>query len=271
MFFDQLLIMVEEDAAIETEELSKRYGDVVAVRALTLRVERGEVYGFLGPNGAGKTTTMRMLTTLTKPTSGTAHVAGFELSERGGLTERIGYLPAEPPVFDELTGREYLRYIARLRELESTVAEERIDSMLRRFDLLTDAGRLIEGYSTGMKKKLGVIGAVLHDPDVLFLDEPTNGLDPRAARTMRDTIAELAEQEMAVFLSTHILSVADELADIVGVIHDGQLVAQGPPEELKDRVESTTAVDLETVFLEVTAAERKGGESESRATAKTYL
>ncbi len=257
------------EAAIETEGLTKRYGEVVAVRGLEMTVERGTVYGFLGPNGAGKTTTMRMLTTLTKPTTGAARVAGFDVAERGRVTEQIGYLPAEPPVFDELTGREYLRYLARLRELDTTAAAERIDDLLSQFDLLADADRRVDSYSTGMKKKLGIIGATLHEPAVLFLDEPTSGLDPRAARTMRDTIADLADREMTVFLSTHLLSVADELADVVGVIHEGDLVAQGRPAELKDRMERTSAVDLETVFLELTAQERKAEEGD-RATREPH-
>jgi ABC-2 type transport system ATP-binding protein len=218
---------------------------------LDLSIDRGTVYGFLGPNGAGKTTTMRMLTSLTAPTEGTASVAGVPITDRAALTERIGYLPAEPPVFDELTGREYLRYVARLRELDDDYAEDQIETYLDRFGL-SDADRRIDGYSTGMKKKLGVIGAMMHDPDVLFLDEPTSGLDPRAARTMRETIAELAECEMTVFLSTHILSVADELADTVGVSHDGRLVAEGSPDELKARAQRADDADLETVFLEAT-------------------
>jgi len=241
-----------EDVAIEAEGLTKRYGeDVVAVSDLGLRVERGSVYGFLGPNGAGKTTTMRMLTSLTRPTAGSGSVAGVPITDRARLTERIGYLPADPPVFDELTGREYLRYVARLRELDGGGVEERIEEYLDRFDL-SDADRRIDGYSTGMKKKLGVIGTVLHDPDVLFLDEPTSGLDPRAARTMRETIADLAEREMTVFLSTHILPVADELADTIGVIHEGRLVTEGSPAALKARVDREEKADLETVFLEVT-------------------
>ena len=244
------------EMAIAADGLTKRYGgDVLAVDDLDLAVEQGEVYGFLGPNGAGKTTTMRMLTTLTKPTAGTATVAGLSVADRGALTERIGYLPAEPPVFDELTGREYLRYVARLRELDGDDVERRVETYLDRFDL-ADADRRIDGYSTGMKKKLGVIGTILHDPDVLFLDEPTSGLDPRAARTMRETIAELADREMSVFLSTHILPVADELADRIGVIHDGRLVAEGTPEALKARAEADDGdADLETVFLNVTRRE----------------
>jgi ABC-2 type transport system ATP-binding protein len=260
--------MVDGEGAIVTEGLTKRYGDVVAVRDLDMTVESGTVYGFLGPNGAGKTTTMRMLTTLTRPTAGTAEIAGHDVTNRGRVTGYIGYLPAEPPVFDELTGREYLRYIARLRELDEESAGNRIEELLSRFDLLADADRRIDSYSTGMKKKLGIIGATLHEPAVLFLDEPTSGLDPRAARTMRDSIADLADRDMTVFLSTHLLSVADELADVVGVIHEGDLVAQGDPEQLKNRMETTSAVDLETVFLELTAQERRVEETE-RASRET--
>lgn len=243
-----------DELAIIAEDLTKRYGDVLAVDSLDLAVERGEVYGFLGPNGAGKTTTMRMLTSLTKPTEGTATVAGVPTTDRARLTEHIGYLPAEPPVFDELTGREYLRYVARLRELDGEAVDEKIERYLDRF-ALDDADRRIDGYSTGMKKKLGVIGSVVHDPDVLFLDEPTSGLDPRAARTMRETIAELVQQEMTVFLSTHILPVVDELANTVGVLHNGELVAEGPPGKLKSRAEAGENASLEDAFLAVTQDE----------------
>ncbi|WP_137289231.1 ABC transporter ATP-binding protein [Natronorubrum halophilum] len=239
-------------AAIETEALTKRYGETTAVDGLTMDVDRGTVYGFLGPNGAGKTTTMRMLTTLTKPTSGTARVAGHSIADREDVTPHIGYLPEEPPIYDELTGREQLEYAAGLRDLPETESRDRIESMLERFDLLEDADRRIEGYSKGMRQKVGVIQAVLHEPAVAFLDEPTSGLDPRAARTMRETIADLADQKMTIFLSTHILPVVDELADEIGVLHDGKLVAQGEPEALKSRAETGEARSLEEAFLEVT-------------------
>ncbi|WP_323191945.1 ABC transporter ATP-binding protein [Halostella sp. PRR32] len=239
------------NAAIVADGLTKRYGEEVAVSDLSLSIPSGTVYGFLGPNGAGKTTTMRMLTTLAKPTAGTATVSGASLTDRAGITERIGFLPADPPVFDELTGREHLRYVARLHELPEAEATDRIERLLDRFDLAADADRRVSSYSTGMRKKVGVIGTILHDPDVVLLDEPTSGLDPRAARTMRDTLAELAERDMTVFLSTHILPVVDELADEVGVIDDGELVAEGSPSALKQRAESTNEVDLETAFLDL--------------------
>ncbi|MCT9094504.1 ABC transporter ATP-binding protein [Haloarchaeobius sp. HME9146] len=238
--------------AIETDGLTKAYDGTSAVADLDLSIEPGTVYGFLGPNGAGKTTTMRMLTTLIRPTSGTARVAGQPVTDRDAVTPNIGYLPEEPPLYDELTGREQLTYIAGLRDIPDDEARERIDSLLRRFDLHEDANKRISAYSKGMRQKTGVIQAVLHRPDVVFLDEPTSGLDPRAARTMRDTIADLASQEMTVFLSTHILPVVDELADRIGVLHDGRLVAEGSPEELKRRAESGEGRSLEEVFLEVT-------------------
>jgi len=240
------------DLAITAEGLTKHYGDEAAVSELSLSVPEGEVYGFLGPNGAGKTTTMRLLTGLTRPTAGSATVAGVGVTDRASLTERIGYLPADPPVFDELTGREHLRYVARLHELPDHDAAGRIDDLLARFDLAADADRRIETYSTGMEKKIGVIAAIVHDPDVVFLDEPTSGLDPRAARTMRDTIAAFADRDVTVLLSSHVLPVVDELADTVGVIDDGELVAEGDPETLKRRARADDGADLETAFLDIT-------------------
>ncbi len=237
--------------AITTDDLTKRYGNELAVSDLSLSIRSGTIYGFLGPNGAGKTTTMRMLTTLTRPTSGTARVAGAPITDRDAVTPHIGYLPEEPPLYDELTGREQLDYIAGLRDIPADEASERIGQLLDRFDLAGDADKRIDEYSKGMRQKTGVIQAVLHEPAVVFLDEPTSGLDPRAARTMRETIADLAEREMTVFLSTHILPVVDELADTVGVLHDGRLVAEGAPDQLKARAE-TGGGSLEDAFLAVT-------------------
>ena len=240
---------------IEMDGLTKRYGRTVAVSGLTTSVPAGSVYGFLGPNGAGKTTTMRLLTTLTRPTAGTAHVAGHPIENREAVTPHIGYLPEEPPVYDELTGREQLEYVAGLRDLPETESGRRIDRLLDRFDLAADADKRISNYSKGMRQKVGVIQAVLHEPAVAFLDEPTSGLDPRAARTMRDTLSALADQEMTIFLSTHILPVVDELADTVGVLHDGHLVAEDTPERLKSRAEAGAEATLEDAFLTVTTDE----------------
>ncbi len=238
------------DYAVSADGLTKQYGDERAVDGLSLSIPGGTVYGFLGPNGAGKTTTMRMLVALTEPTAGAAEVAGVPVTNRSQLTQRIGYLPADPPVFDELTGWEQLRHVARLHGIPDDRADVRIETLLDRFNLLADADRRVSSYSTGMRKKLGIIGTLFHEPDVVLLDEPTSGLDVRAARTVRDTIADLVTREMTVFLSTHILPVVDELADTVGVIDDGTLVAEAPPSELKSRAHESA--DLETAFLEIT-------------------
>ncbi|MFC3477361.1 ABC transporter ATP-binding protein [Halobacterium litoreum] len=240
------------DRAIEAQNLTKRYGSTTAVERLNLAIPEGSVYGFLGPNGAGKTTTMRMLTTLVEPTDGTATVAGADVTDREAVVGNIGFLPEEPPLHAELTGREQLRYIAGLRDLPEADAEARIEDLLDRFSLSGDADKRISAYSKGMKQKVGIIQAMLHDPAVLFLDEPTSGLDPRAARTVRDTIADLAAGDATVFLSTHILPVVDELADTVGVLYDGSLVTEGSPDHLKSRAESGEERTLEDVFLEVT-------------------
>ncbi|WP_135306190.1 ABC transporter ATP-binding protein [Haloarcula amylovorans] len=234
--------------AISTENLTKRYGNAVAVSDLDLTVESGEVFGFLGPNGAGKTSTIRILTTLTEPTSGTAHVAGHSVNDRASVVEHIGVLPEDPPLYEELTGREQLEYIAGLRGYEDW---DRVESLLERFDLAADADRRVGTYSKGMKQKVGLVQALLHEPEVLFLDEPTSGLDPRAARTVRDTISEVAAADTTVFLSTHILPVVEELADTVGVLYDGDLVAEGAPADLTDDVEAGST--LEDVFLDVTS------------------
>ena len=239
--------------AIETRNLTKRFGTEVAVDGLELSVERGTVYGFLGPNGAGKTTTMQMLTSLTRPTDGKAWIDGTPVSDRNAIRASIGYLPEEPPVFDELTGREQLEYFGRLRDLPPAEMATQIEGWLDRFDLEDDADKRMEDYSKGMRQKVGLIQAILHGPDVVFLDEPTSGLDPRAARTVLDVIAELTDDGCTVFLSTHILSVVEELADVVGVLYEGDLVTEGPPAELTARVEAEEGTTLEDVFLSVTA------------------
>jgi ABC-2 type transport system ATP-binding protein len=237
--------------AIETTSLTKTYGGTAALDDLSLTIDQGTVYGFLGPNGAGKTTTMRLLTTLTEPTSGEAWVMGDPITDRAAVVDHVGYLPEQPPVYDELTAREQLSYLADLRGLSGS-ERDRIDGLLERFDLVAAADDAIRTYSKGMRQKTALAGTVLQDPDVVFLDEPTSGLDPRAARTVRDLIAELAADGRTVFLSTHILPVVEELADTVGMMNDGRLVAEGAPSELQRRAETGEERTLEDVFLDVT-------------------
>jgi ABC-2 type transport system ATP-binding protein len=247
--------------AIEATDLRKRYDDELALDGVSLSIPRGAVYGFLGPNGAGKTTTMRLLTGLTEPSGGEARVCGTPASDRRELVPRIGYLPEAPPLYDELTGREQLDYVADLRDVAPSTADERIDAYLDRFELRADASKRIGDYSTGMKRKTAFVQSVLHDPDVLFLDEPTSGLDPRAARRIRESITDFADDGTTVFLSTHILPVVEAVADTVGVLFEGRLVAEGSPADLTDRA-TTDSGSLEDAFLAVTGGDDPSGVGE---------
>jgi len=245
----------DEHTAIDAQGLTKQFGSTTVVDGVDLSVDSGTVYGFLGPNGAGKTTTMRMLTTLTAPTDGQAEIMGAPVTDRDAVRQNLGYLPEEPPVFDELTGHEQLQYTARLRDIPAHEADDRIAGWLDRFDLAEDAGKRIDDYSKGMRQKTAFIQAILHEPSVVFLEEPTAGLDPRAARTLREMIVELADEGTTVFLSTHILPVVEEVADNVGVLYEGQLVAEGTPTELTQRAETGDHQTLEETFLDLTSDE----------------
>lgn len=247
-------VSADRDLAIRTSGLTKRYGDTAAVDGLQLRVPDGEVYGFLGPNGAGKTTTMRLLTGLVSPDDGEVFVADRRVSDTDSVVDTVGYAPSEPPVYDLLTGREQLYYVARLRGLGET-GTDRIDRLLERFDLADAADDRIETYSRGMRQKIGVIQAVLHRPSVLLLDEPTSGLDPQSSREMRRLLREVAGDGQTVFLSTHVLSVVDDLADTVGVLYDGRLVAEDSPERLKRERSADGSETLEDAFIEVTTGQ----------------
>ncbi|QCS42982.1 ABC transporter ATP-binding protein [Natrinema versiforme] len=241
-----------DEPAIVTDGLTKEYGDTTAVDDLTIAIDPGTVYGFLGPNGAGKTTTIRLLTALVSPTGGSGRVAGAPITDREAIIDHIGYLPESPPIRETLTAREQLQYHGGLRDMDPAELEGRIESLLERFDLADDADDRIVTYSKGMRQKTGLIQAIMHEPDVVFLDEPTSGLDPRAARTVRETIADLAANGTTVFLSTHALPVVDELADVVGVLYEGSLVAEGDPKTLASRAERGDATSLEDAFLEIT-------------------
>jgi ABC-2 type transport system ATP-binding protein len=221
----------DHDLVISTQALTKRYGDaIVAVDALALRVRRGEVYGFLGPNGAGKTTTLRMLVGLVRPTSGTASVLGAPPGAREGLA-RIGAMIEAPAFYPYLSGRDNLRVLAR----HAGIGEARIASVLGQVGLGARAGDRIATYSMGMKQRLGVAAALLKDPELLILDEPTNGLDPAGMAEMRDFIRSLAEGGRTVLLSSHLMGEIEQVSDRVGVIRDGRLVAEGTVGELRGR------------------------------------
>jgi ABC-2 type transport system ATP-binding protein len=221
-------------SAIETRGLTKYYGPVVGLEDLSLEVAQGEVFGFLGANGAGKTTTIRMLLDLVRPTRGTALVLGFDCHARGlDARRRIGYLPGEMPIYPELTGLRYLSFLSSLGPQRPSSA--RLEFLLRRFDVSDlDLNRRMRDYSHGMKRKLGLIQALMTDAPVLILDEPTSGLDPLMIEAFSETIDELARGgKTTVFLSSHILSEVDRTCQRIGLVRGGRLVAVRTLSELR--------------------------------------
>ncbi|HEY1594282.1 MAG TPA: ATP-binding cassette domain-containing protein [Thermoleophilaceae bacterium] len=223
--------------AIETDGLCKRYGDVRALDGVDLRVEKGTVLGLLGPNGAGKTTVVRILTTLLKPDGGSARVDGLDVvKEAGALRERIGLAGQYAAVDESLTGRENLELFGRLYGMPKGDARRRANELLERFDLEDAGNRMVSTYSGGMRRRLDLAGALVARPPVLFLDEPTTGLDPRSRLGLWQTIEERVAQGSTVLLTTQYLDEADRLADQIAVIDHGKVIAEGTAAELKDRV-----------------------------------
>ena len=239
---------------IELDNLSKHYGDFVAVRDLTLKVERGEVFGFLGPNGAGKTTTIRMLMSILVPSGGRALIDGLDCqADRIEVKRRVGYLPDNPVFYDFLRGREILEFVGEMHGLTRAEARRRALALMDELGLDEASEEYAVNYSMGMKKKLALACALIHDPPVLILDEPTNGLDPRAAHDVDQRLRAGAEAGKTIFLSTHLLDRAEKLCARVGIVHQGALVAAGPVGELRRRLAGEGS--LEQVFLAVTADE----------------
>lgn len=237
---------------IETQMLTKKYGDLVAVDKLNLSVNAGEIFVFLGSNGAGKTTTIKMLTTLLRPTSGTAIIAGYDVERSPMEVKKImGYLPDEPFLYNKLTGREFLQFIADMHNIKNK--NDKVDKFIDLFELSPFADDLIEGYSLGMKKKIAIGSALIHDPKVLFLDEPTGGLDPKSAKTMKDLLQDISKKGTTVFMTTHILEVAEKMCDRVGIIDHGKLIKVGTIDELR-RESGNRSESLEDIFLELTGS-----------------
>jgi ABC-2 type transport system ATP-binding protein len=243
--------MNENEALIEAEHLSKHYGDKVAVDDVSFRVNRGEVFGFLGPNGAGKTTTIKMIVGLLQPTSGTVNVAGYDISRQPLQAKAAsGFVPDTPNLYPKLSGRELLRFIGDLYELDRAQVERRMEELLRIFRLEEAGDDTIDSYSHGMQQKTALAAALMHDPKVLVLDEPTAGLDPRSARLIKDMLRQMAERGSAVFLSTHILEIAERMCDRIGIINEGRLIAVGTMQELRALGKGETS--LEDIFLSLT-------------------
>jgi ABC-2 type transport system ATP-binding protein len=238
-------------ALIETKNLVKRYGDKLAVNNVSFEVYGGEVFGFLGPNGAGKTTTIKMIVGLLQPTSGIVKVAGYDVQMQPLLAKAAsGYVPDTPNLYPKLSGRELLRFVGDLYELDPQQVERRIDELLILFDLNQAGDDPIDSYSHGMQQKTALAAALMHDPRVLVLDEPTVGLDPRSARLIKDMLRQMANRGAAVFLSTHILEIAERMCDRIGIINKGELIAVGTMEELRSLGKGETS--LEDIFLSLT-------------------
>ena len=236
---------------IETQHLVKRYGEKPAVDDVSLGVRPGEIFGFLGPNGAGKTTTIRMIVGLLKPSSGTVRVAGFDVqAEPIRAKAATGYVPDEPNLYAKLSARELLRFIGDLYGLDRVQVARRSEELLRMFELAEAADDTIDSYSHGMRQKTALAAALVHDPKVLMLDEPTVGLDPRSARMIKDILHQMAERGAAVFLSTHILEIAEHMCDRIGIIDHGKLIAIGTMDEL--RGQGAGQASLEDIFLSLT-------------------
>jgi ABC-2 type transport system ATP-binding protein len=233
--------------AIQTDQLRKQFSDeVIAVDGVDLQIEEGEVFAFLGPNGAGKTTTVRMLTTLLRPTSGRATVAGFDLArDQHAIRRSIGVALQEAGLDQLSTGREILKLQGQLCGLQSSHARDRADEMLDLVGLTEAADRQVKTYSGGMKRRLDLASALVHEPRLLFLDEPTEGLDPASRQSVWQEVQRLNQRGMTVFLTTHYLEEADRLADRVAIIDHGKVVAQGTPSELK----ATVGADVVTVHV----------------------
>jgi ABC-2 type transport system ATP-binding protein len=236
---------------IELIHLVKRFGDVVAVNDLSLTVNRGEFFVVLGPNAAGKTTTIKILTGLLKPTSGMARVAGFDVQAHPlEVKRRMAYVPDFPFLYDKLTPWEFFRFIGQMFHMDLAKVQASGRELIERFGLGEFSNKAIEGLSHGTRQRVAIASALLHDPEVFVIDEPMVGLDPHHARVVKDVLKERTLRGTTVFLSTHQLSVAEELADRVGIIHQGKVVAIGTPAEV---LKQSGTGALEKAFLALTA------------------
>ena len=240
--------------AIEIREVTKRYGNFTAVDRLSLEIQPGELFAFLGPNGAGKTTTIKMIAGLLRADSGSVHLCGHPMGRDGRAAKAmLAYVPDEPFLYDKLTGREFLDFVGQMYALRSDVKKQRLNTLIERLEMESFLDKLCEGYSHGMKQRTVLAAALLHDPQVLVIDEPMVGLDPKTVRTVKDLMGEMIRRGGTVFMSTHTLEVAEVLADRMGIIHRGRLVALGTAAELK--AGSVHRESLEDIFLGLTGVD----------------
>lgn len=241
-----------EDVLIRTVQMTKQFGPAVVVDHLNLQVKSGEIFGFLGPNGSGKTTTIRMLTGLLDPSQGEAYICGYDINKQSAQAKALmAYVPDQPKLYGKLTAREFLLLMADLYRMPKAVSRQRAEQLLAMFGLADRADELLEGYSHGMRQKVVLASALIHQPRVILLDEPTVGLDPASARLLKDVLQEMAKMGAAIFVSTHILEIAERMCHRVGILKEGRLIAQGSPEELR-RAVGHGEESLEDIFLELT-------------------
>lgn len=237
------------------EGVRKHYGSFQAVKGIDLAVHRGEIFGFLGPNGAGKTTTIRMIAGVLRPTAGRILVGGDDLQRAPeDAKARIGYIPDRPYLYEKLSGGEFLRFVAGLWGRDGDAVEARADRLLELFQLTDWKNELIESYSHGMRQKLLISSALIHQPEIIVVDEPMVGLDPRSAKLLKDLFRTFAEHGGTVFLSTHTLEVAEALCDRIAIINEGEIIALGTMDELRAQADAGGA-HLEEIFLKVTGGD----------------
>ena len=240
---------------IEIAGLSMRYGDLQALDHLDLSIGKGEFFAFLGPNAAGKTTTIKLLTGLMAPTTGSAKICGFDIQKDPmEAKRRIGYIPDVAEFYDKLTPIEFMAFIAELFEVDPAKTRQLTPELMDKFSLVPYGRQRIENLSHGTRQRLAIASALLHDPEVIIIDEPMVGLDPRNSRIVKEELKKRSEEGVTIFLSTHLLNVAQELADRVGIINHGKLLALGTVEEIQESYGSGEKRTLEEVFLEITEA-----------------
>jgi ABC-2 type transport system ATP-binding protein len=237
---------------IHLKNVVKKFGSFTAVNNLTLHVGKGEFFGFLGPNGAGKTTTIKMMTGLFSPTSGTITIGGYDVVRQPNRTKSIiGYIPDQPFLYDKLTGREYMAFVGGLFNVNGDIVKDETQRIIEHFELGDWVDRLTEEYSQGMRQRISIASALLHDPRIVIIDEPLIGLDPGSAKTVKDTLKSLTQRGVTIFMSTHSLHIVEELCDRISIIKDGKIIYNDTLDKL-DTFREQTDGKFESVFIELT-------------------